>query len=1217
MVRSDSLRTLPRRAAEWASTPAGLAWLFVIGFAIRLWLARGPGFKIDMGTFSYWADRLATVGPSHFYDDPELFADYPPGYLYVLWGVGKLSRALTGGAPSDFLLKLPAILLDLVLAGVVVRLATRLTPSSFRGFPWRGVAAAAILVNPAVFFVSAVWGQVDVALGVIVLSAFLLLGTGPPSMMREASGLALLVLAIAAKPQALFVVPVAVLLLVWRHVRGESSQRGPMGVGAGLARVGGLGVFSLGVALVIMWPFRLGPLRVWEFYRQASGTYKHTSVWAFNFWGLAGFWRPDSGPEAFEVFGVPAFAVGLALFVAGSALVLVQAWRRLNAGESEGRVLLFGGAAASMIAFCVLTRIHERYLFFSLVALAPLAAYRGFRRALAVLSVLFFVNVYYPYVYYTYFYEQSRNRPYRFGSLFEGIYGSPGATDAVQLKVLSVVTALFCLFVAVAGWGWLRSRSGAELPPDSETAEEAVADGEAVTPEPRRDWTLTLHPVGARGMAVAVLVVLIALATRLPGLASPPGMYFDEVYHARTAGEYLEKRAVYEYTHPPLAKELIALSTKTVSGFEVREGPRPRRAASGMVAAGDGDVAAWVARGEGQLRLRTGSVTGDCTLRASRSFPVAFEPTVVGVSDVLTTVGGAAEQGPVAAGFSSAGQVWSVPMAFLPVAVANLGGTSFVVTQDGSLSTVSFEGQLEVRAQGASAVSADPRNSVVWVSFPDDKRVASFTQDGVQKESVAVSGAPGPLVAPDGSNRVLAADAGAPAIESVDTEAKNRTAEFTRGSADRLVTIPDTGLAWASEGTRVRVIEPLGLAQIGSVRLPGFPVALVADRDDNQVAAVLPDGSLACVRGSPTFGWRFGSALFGSLMVGLAFLIALRCFGNPRLAALAALFLAVCGLAFTMARISMIDSFVAAFIAAAWFAALSSLYHWGARSSGARSRAATLGWVAACGLMLGMAIASKWVGVYTFAGIGALYLWDLAVRRKDSIISVAGHPAASLAAAAVLLVAIPAGVYVATYIPYFSLGNSWQQFTALQASMYDYHAHLTATHDFGSPWYGWPFGHKAVYLWVNSPGQPHAEMWTTANPVVFLGGLVAMVAAAVAAVRTRSVALAAIPVAALAQILPWTLVSRVAFLYHYLAIVPFLCIALAWWLIRAPGDERRRRIRVTAVAVAAVVAFLLILPILDGWTVGDGYISAVKRATEGISFAPVWLLQNTVGALLG
>lgn len=37
------------------------------------------------------------------------------------------------------------------------------------------------------------------------------------------------------------------------------------------------------------------------------------------------------------------------------------------------------------------------------------------------------------------------------------------------------------------------------------------------------------------------------------------GMYFDEIYHARTSYEFLHTMSVYEWTHPPLGKILIML----------------------------------------------------------------------------------------------------------------------------------------------------------------------------------------------------------------------------------------------------------------------------------------------------------------------------------------------------------------------------------------------------------------------------------------------------------------------------------------------------------------------------------------------------------------------------------------------------------------------------------------------------------------------------------
>ncbi|HET7142328.1 MAG TPA: hypothetical protein VFJ03_07595, partial [Candidatus Limnocylindria bacterium] len=49
------------------------------------------GFRTDVGDFTAWAQRMAAVGPGGFYS-PDYFADYPPGYLYVLWVLGTIGR---------------------------------------------------------------------------------------------------------------------------------------------------------------------------------------------------------------------------------------------------------------------------------------------------------------------------------------------------------------------------------------------------------------------------------------------------------------------------------------------------------------------------------------------------------------------------------------------------------------------------------------------------------------------------------------------------------------------------------------------------------------------------------------------------------------------------------------------------------------------------------------------------------------------------------------------------------------------------------------------------------------------------------------------------------------------------------------------------------------------------------------------------------------------
>jgi dolichyl-phosphate-mannose--protein O-mannosyl transferase len=70
-----------------------------------------------------------------------------------------------------------------------------------------------------------------------------------------------------------------------------------------------------------------------------------------------------------------------------------------------------------------------------------------------------------------------------------------------------------------------------------------------------------------RDLLVAALLALLAAAFRLPRLGFPPEEVFDEVYHAKTALEYLQGKPPTEWVHPPTAKLLIAIGVH-LFGYE-------------------------------------------------------------------------------------------------------------------------------------------------------------------------------------------------------------------------------------------------------------------------------------------------------------------------------------------------------------------------------------------------------------------------------------------------------------------------------------------------------------------------------------------------------------------------------------------------------------------------------------------------------------------------
>ena len=122
------------------------------------------GHKTDMACFVGWSDSLFNDGLGSFYTS-EGFHDYPPGYVYVMYILGALKALFDpqGGA-LQLLIKMPAIIADLVSGYIVYRVASK----KF-GNDVSAVLAALVALNPAYIMDSAIWGQVDSILSLFCL----------------------------------------------------------------------------------------------------------------------------------------------------------------------------------------------------------------------------------------------------------------------------------------------------------------------------------------------------------------------------------------------------------------------------------------------------------------------------------------------------------------------------------------------------------------------------------------------------------------------------------------------------------------------------------------------------------------------------------------------------------------------------------------------------------------------------------------------------------------------------------------------------------------------------------------------------------------------------------------------------------------------------------------------------------------------------------------
>jgi dolichyl-phosphate-mannose--protein O-mannosyl transferase len=162
--------------------------------------------------------------------------------------------------------------------------------------------------------------------------------------------------------------------------------------------------------------------------------------------------------------------------------------------------------------------------------------------------------------------------------------------------------------------------------------------------------------------------------------------------------------------------------------------------------------------------------------------------------------------------------------------------------------------------------------------------------------------------------------------------------------------------------------------------------------------------------------------------------------------------------------------------------------------------------------------------------------------------------------------------------------------------MYNYHSGLTTdTHYFQSPWYQWPVIAWPMWFFGGNAFLSNnmiSSISLMGNPAVWWTSLAAVFHAIIDSVWRRRAKLINIIllICLLSQYLPWVLVPRSTFIYHYFASVPFIIAILAFTL---SGYEERFPKTVKwasiTIAICAAILFIAFYPLESGLPVSRDY----------------------------
>ncbi|KKQ82735.1 MAG: Glycosyl transferase family 39, partial [Candidatus Daviesbacteria bacterium GW2011_GWF2_38_7] len=221
------------------------------------------------------------------------------------------------------------------------------------------------------------------------------------------------------------------------------------------------------------------------------------------------------------------------------------------------------------------------------------------------------------------------------------------------------------------------------------------------------------------------------------------------------------------------------------------------------------------------------------------------------------------------------------------------------------------------------------------------------------------------------------------------------------------------------------------------------------------------------------WAYRLPGALLGVLSVYLIYLLGLKLLKNQTASLLSAFVFSLDGLNFVQSRTGMNDIYFVTFLLGSIYCFLNKRFLLSA-------------------IVLGLALSSKWAAVYSYLIFIPLLLFS---KQYLKIL---------------FFVFIPPIIYLISYLPFFLLGHTIDQFIQLQQQMWWYHTGLKATHGYASPWWSWPLNLYPVWYFVDYQKDTMANIFTSGNPAVFWAGGIAIILTVLEAIRKKAVNLAII-----------------------------------------------------------------------------------------------------------
>ncbi len=388
-------------------------------------------------------------------------------------------------------------------------------------------------------------------------------------------------------------------------------------------------------------------------------------------------------------------------------------------------------------------------------------------------------------------------------------------------------------------------------------------------------------------------------------------------------------------------------------------------------------------------------------------------------------------------------------------------------------------------------------------------------------------------------------------------------------------------------------------------------------------------------------GWRFTGALCGVILVLLVVRITRRISRSTLVGGIAGLLLIADGVSFVIARTALLDIFLVFFVVAAFgclivdrdqvrermhvalMAGRVAETRWGPRL-GVRW------WRFGAGVLLGLACATKWSGLYFVLFFGVMSVaFDVAARKQYRVQRPwLGALRRDVGPSLYALVAIPFSVYLASYAMWFASETGVNRYEVGRSigpdsvvplpdairslwhytyAAFRFHSGLTNADGNHHPWeskpWTWPMSLRPVLYAIDNQDIPGCGAQSCVKAVMLVGtpamwflAVPVLVWALWRAFVKRDWRYAVLLVGYGAGFLPWFAdIDRQMYFFYAATMAPFLIMMIAMILsdiLHAPRQTAERRtlglLAVSCYMALVITNFAWLYPVLTGLPISQG-----------------------------